>query len=156
MHNMEKKKVLTLCIVYDDMRILLGMKKRGFGMGRWNGFGGKIEPGESIEEAARRELEEEVGIVARNLEQKGVLTFTFLGDPTALEVHIFSANSFSGEPRETEEMRPQWYLHADIPYADMWPDDRHWLPLVLAGKSIQGKFEFNDYNTVADFDIREV
>lgn len=34
--------------------ILLGMKKRGFGMGKWNGFGGKIEGDETTEEGARR------------------------------------------------------------------------------------------------------
>ncbi len=43
------KTILTLCLIVDDGRILLGMKKRGFGAGRWNGFGGKVEEGESIE-----------------------------------------------------------------------------------------------------------
>ena len=50
------KKVLTLVLVRDVARhrVLLGMKKRGFGAGKWNGFGGKLEPGETIEEAAKR------------------------------------------------------------------------------------------------------
>ena len=50
------KKVLTLVLVRDvpQRRILLGMKKRGFGAGKWNGFGGKLEPGESVQEAAKR------------------------------------------------------------------------------------------------------
>lgn len=54
------QKVLTLCVLVNDDRVLLGMKKRGFGVGRWNGFGGKLELHETVEEAARREIFEEV------------------------------------------------------------------------------------------------
>jgi len=53
------KKVLTLVMPRREGRILLGMKKRGFGQGRWNGFGGKVEKGESVAEGAARELLEE-------------------------------------------------------------------------------------------------
>lgn len=71
------KQILTLCMVYDNKRILLGMKKRGFGSGRWNGFGGKIEADESIETAALRELKEEVGLEAKRIDKRAVLTFKF-------------------------------------------------------------------------------
>src|SRR3989344_8079112 len=105
----KKRKVLTLCVVHDHPRVLLGLKKRGFGEGRWNGFGGKIQDGETIEEAARREMEEESGIVAINLEKAGILTFEFKDDPTLLEVHLFKIHDFEGEPIESEEMRPIWF-----------------------------------------------
>ena len=47
-------KVLTLVFIRRQGEILLGYKKRGFGAGKWNGFGGKVEAGETIEEAAER------------------------------------------------------------------------------------------------------
>jgi 8-oxo-dGTP pyrophosphatase MutT (NUDIX family) len=47
-------KLLTLLFVLEPGKVLLGMKKRGFGVGRWNGFGGKVQSGESIEEGAIR------------------------------------------------------------------------------------------------------
>lgn len=47
-------KLLTLVMIMKDNRLLLGMKKRGFGKGRWNGFGGKVQGGETIIEAAKR------------------------------------------------------------------------------------------------------
>ena len=47
-------KVVTLLFVLRPGHVLLGMKKRGFGEGRWNGFGGKVEEDETIEEAAIR------------------------------------------------------------------------------------------------------
>ena len=53
-NKMTPNKLYTLVFVADASRILLGMKKRGFGVGRWNGFGGKVDPGESIEAAAKR------------------------------------------------------------------------------------------------------
>ena len=53
-------KHVTLLFLLTDDQILLAMKKRGFGMGRWNGVGGKIEPGETIEEATARECREEI------------------------------------------------------------------------------------------------
>ena len=51
---MVSNKVLTLAFVRDSCRILLGLKKRGFGEGRWNGFGGKVQKGESIKDGAKR------------------------------------------------------------------------------------------------------
>lgn len=52
--DMLSSKLLTLVMVVQPGRVLLGMKKRGFGAGRWNGFGGKVQAGETIEDAARR------------------------------------------------------------------------------------------------------
>ena len=51
---MAQNKLYTLVFVHTSSKILLGMKKRGFGVGRWNGFGGKVHVGESIEAAASR------------------------------------------------------------------------------------------------------
>lgn len=150
------KKVLTLCVVYNDTRILLGMKKRGFGAGRWNGFGGKIHDGETIEEAALRELSEEVGLIPRDMEKRGVVTFVYNDDQTAMEVHIFSVGEFDGEPEESEEMLPKWFFHDQIPYDDMWLDDRHWLPLFLEGKRFSGEFIFSDKNTIIDHSVKEL
>jgi len=150
------KKLLTLCIVHQDPRVLLGMKKRGFGAGRWNGFGGKLEPGESIEAAARREMQEESGVELIDMEKFGIVEFEFVGNPEILEVHIFKANNFLGELVESEEMRPQWFHVDEIPFADMWPDDKYWLPLILAGKKFTGKLLFADQDTVISQEFLEV
>ena len=84
------KKLLTLCIIYQHPNILLGMKRRGFGAGRWNGFGGKVGVREKIEEAAKREVREEARIEVLNLVKVGIVQFEFQGNPEILEVHIFS------------------------------------------------------------------
>lgn len=136
-------KQLTLCIVRQNGKVLLGMKKRGFGVGRWNGFGGKVHEGETIEDAARRELREECSIVPNNLIERGILTL--IGeDEHDLEVHIFEITKFKNQPQETEEMRPQWFDESVLPFHQMWPDDAYWFPLFLQGKKFTGTFVFKD------------
>ena len=137
------KKISTLCIIREQQKVLLGMKKRGFGEGRWNGFGGKVKEGEDIEGAAKREVLEEAGTEAGEMTKRGVINFEFEGDPNALEVHIFEITKFEGEPAESDEMRPKWFSASEIPFDKMWPDDRYWMPLFLAGKKFQGRFLFD-------------
>lgn len=95
-------KLLTLLFVLQPGKVLLGMKKRGFGEGWWNGFGGKVQQGESIEEAAKRETEEECGLVVSMLDKVGVIHFEFVGQPQILEVHVFRTEHYTGVPVETE------------------------------------------------------
>lgn len=151
------KKVLTLCLAVQEGKMLLGMKKRGFGAGKWNGFGGKVEPGETIEEAAKRETLEECGIVIRSMEQVAINEFQFEDKmEEILEVHLFRVDTFSGEPIETEEMRPEWFVFSDIPYDTMWVDDRHWMPLFLAGKKFRTKFLFGAGEVILEKEVSEI
>ena len=158
------KKVLTLCIVHKPFgdaqgkhpKILLGMKKRGFGAGKWNGFGGKVEKGERIVDAAKREMREEAGIKLQDISKVGVIEFEFKGNPEILKVHVFKASEFDGEPTESDEMRPKWFSVDKIPFSKMWPDDAHWLPHVLAGKKGKAKFWFDGFDKIVDKKIELV
>ena len=82
--------------------------------------------------------------------------FEFLGDPVILEVNIFKAVEFDGQPIETEEMKPQWFHVNNIPYDKMWPDDKYWLPLFLAGKKFKGRFIFQGQDKILSHDISTV
>jgi 8-oxo-dGTP diphosphatase/2-hydroxy-dATP diphosphatase len=148
-------KLLTLCLVTQPPRILLGMKKRGFGAGRWNGFGGKVSPGETVEDAARRELQEEASLTAAAISKRGIIEFSWQGRPGILQVHVFHVDSFTGTPAESEEMKPEWFDIADIPYDEMWQDDRHWFPLFLAGKSFRGAFVFDEKDNIISQELAE-
>ncbi|XP_012276183.1 7,8-dihydro-8-oxoguanine triphosphatase-like [Orussus abietinus] len=133
-------RVYSLVFVREASRILLGLKKRGFGEGKWNGFGGKVEPNETVVEGAVRELKEECGLLANSLKYKGVLKFQFKEDPTLLEVHVFDTYDVCGELTESDEMRPKWYNLQNIPFDKMWPDDAYWFPYMLRGELFKGYF----------------
>ncbi|MEK7139021.1 MAG: NUDIX domain-containing protein [Patescibacteria group bacterium] len=69
----------TLCLLLKEKEILLAMKKRGFGAGKWNGVGGKVDEGETVKLAATRELNEEIGVSVKeeHLEDVGNIKFIF-------------------------------------------------------------------------------
>ena len=156
-------KTATLCFVLRNgtrPEILLGRKKRGFGEGKLNGFGGKPEAGESLRDAAAREVFEEAGIQvsADSLQPAGQIVFLFPSRPAFdHHVHVFLTETFDGEPSESEEMAPAWFPLDRIPYDRMWQDDGYWLPRVLAGCTIDAEFRFGEDNeTVIDWRIDEV
>ena len=150
-------KQLTLCLAVEGDKILLGMKKLCFGAGRYNCYGGKLQEGESIEDAARREMEEECGVKVTEMEEVGVHMFEFSSDPgNFLEVHVFRVDAFEGSPEESEEMKPQWFDIDKIPYDTMWPDDRYWIPLFLEGKKFKAQFLFGEGDGVLKQDIQVV
>ncbi len=158
------KKLLTLCIIHQDGKVLLGMKKRGFGVGKWNGFGGKVEAGEAIEDAAKRELFEEVGLNALDLQKLGVLDFSWAASAKAsasqagqvLQVHIFKCTKFDGQPMEGEEMKPQWFLVSEIPFEKMWSNDKYFYPLFLENKKFEGRFVFGEGDDILEYELHEI
>lgn len=131
--------------------ICLAMKKRGFGAGRWNGVGGKLNEGETFEQGVMREAQEEVSVEPNNVQKVAELTFTFPANPDWNQiVETFVTESWEGEPTESEEMAPKWFSISDIPYADMWPDDIFWLPKVLEGNLVKAKFTFGEKDSVLE------
>lgn len=151
-----KVKLLTLCLIHQHPRVLLGMKKKGLGVGKWNGFGGKVEKGEDIENAARREVLEEAGITVTDTEKVGIIEFDLPGADEVHEVHVFRATEFSGEPIETDEMRPQWFDVSEIPFDKMWPDDKYWLPLLLTRKKFKGRYVLGKDDKILEMNLNEV
>ena len=132
----------TLLFILREGKILLIHKQRGFGAGKINGPGGKIDPGESALEAAGRETFEELEIMPLRAEQRGELRFAFR-DGYRLHCAVFVASDFVGVPRATPEAIPFWVELDRIPYDQMWADDRHWLPLLVRGAHFDGYFEFD-------------
>lgn len=159
-------RICTLFLLQDDdaatgPRLLLGRKRRGFGEGRWNGFGGKVEPGETLLAGALREMEEESGVAvaASDATLVGHLVFTFEATGAEeLHVHVFSARARGDEePVETEEMTPQWWpLSEGLPYDRMWLDDREWMPLLLRGDRFRGQFHFDGHKRILRHELQLV
>jgi 8-oxo-dGTP diphosphatase len=145
-------KQMTVCFLLKktpEREVLLGFKKTGFGVGKYAGIGGKVEAGETVEMAAIREVQEEIGVIIleQDLRFMGTVTFLF---PSKLEwnqvVSIFLAEKWVGEPGESNEIKPAWFKLDEVPFSSMWQDARHWIPRILSGDKIQAKFIFKDDN----------
>ncbi len=141
----------TLLFVIVDRKVLLIRKKRGLGAGKINGPGGKLDAGETPQQCALREVSEELCIDAINPQSRGELRFQFI-DGYSIHVHVFVADQYRGEPTETDEAIPLWYDIADVPYTEMWADDRVWLPAVLEGSGVDGRFTF-DGDKLLEYDV---
>jgi mutator protein MutT len=137
--------------------ICLAMKKRSFGVGRWNGVGGKVDIGETLSDAVVRETIEEINVTPRNFSKKAELVFIF---PHQLEwnqiVNVYFCVEWEGEPTESEEMKPEWFSVMNLPYKNMWPDDPFWLPHLINGKILKGNFILSENDTALEHSIEEV
>jgi len=132
----------TLVFVFRDDEILLINKKRGLGQGKVNGPGGKVDPGEIPEESAVRECREELHIEVDDLEYCGEHRFQFT-DGYSIHVWVYRTRSFTGVPTETPEAEPLWTPIDNIPFDQMWEDDRYWLPMLIRGEKFQTRWIFD-------------
>jgi 8-oxo-dGTP diphosphatase len=140
--NWKPREKATLCFIIENGKILLIEKKRGLGAGNVNGPGGRIEVGETAEQGAIRETQEEVGLTPTGMEWAGELSFQFR-DGYSLHVELYRASGWTGELMETDEAKPFWCSTNEIPYGRMWADDEQWMPRLLAGEKFRGWFEFD-------------
>jgi 8-oxo-dGTP diphosphatase len=138
-------RLVTLCFPIirqpdqTTVQVLLGRKRRGFGLGKIVGFGGGLEAGETAAEAAVRELFEESGLVATvaDLRHLGQVEFLFAAKPAwNMQAQLFTTEHWQGQPQNSDEMRPLWCSSHQLPRDQMWPDVDHWLPQVLSGQRV--------------------
>lgn len=138
---------------------LLGGEKGGFAAGKWDGSGGKVKPHETIEQAAVREVKEELGVEVRieDLQPIATINFAFTDKPEQnQQTHAYFVDYWEGEPSESEEMRPEWYLLEDIPYDQMWLADKYWLPRVLQGEKLKAEFTYGPQEQIEHYNILPV
>lgn len=138
--------------------ILLAKKKTGFGKGKVVGIGGNLEQGETVQQACVREIEEEIGvqIEEEDLERVARLTFYFPAKPEwDRVVYVFFTDKWQGTPQSSREVDPFWVQVDQLPATEMWADSELWLPEIIAGRRIIGRFTFKpDNETLAEYEIK--
>lgn len=146
----------SLCLLVRENTLCLGIKKKKLGKGKYNGFGGMQEAGETVEQTAIRELEEEARVHAEEYHKVAEMTYRFPSQPDWDQiVHVYIVTRWKGEPTETDEMTIEWFSFDSIPYHNMWDNDKYRLPQVLAGNKLKGTV-VHDGNTTIDKQIHIV
>ncbi len=148
----------TLLYIIKDNKILLAEKKRGFGVGKLNGVGGKIENDESIEQAMLRETMEEIGVKPIDFEQRAIIHFDlfYKGEKEKEDTYVFVASNYIGELIETEEMKPKWFELKNLPFEKMFSDDRLWLNSLIEGKKFEANIILDENFNTTDFNIKYI
>lgn len=109
--------------------------------GKWNGLGGKFEPGESPEECVAREVREESGLTIENPRLRGLLMFPgFKGNDWY--VFVFTAQEFSGELKENGEGYLKWIPDAELESLPLWPSDHIFFPWLREDNFFSAKFVY--------------
>lgn len=145
-------KIATLGVVIHNNKLLLGEKKKGeVGTGMLSGPGGKLDPGETLEECLCRETREEmeIDLDPASLELVAIIDFYAAGE-IDFQVYTYRAGILSGEIHETADMIPKWYPLNNLPFDRTYEADRHWLPKVISGEKFRANVYYRD--RARDFD----
>jgi 8-oxo-dGTP diphosphatase len=134
----------TLIYVRREGKTLMLRKARGHQRGKWNGLGGKAEPGEMPETCARREVLEESGLVVDTLDYRGLIVFPRFDGTNDWYVWIYLATAH-GEPVASSEGELAWIDDTAVGELEIHEGDRHFLPwLDLVGTTFSARFLYRD------------
>ncbi len=97
--------------------------------GKWIGVGGRLEEGESPEDALLREVREETGYLLTDYRARGLVTFVSDRFETE-QMHLFTADGFEGDPIECDEGDLHWVPRGEVPSLPLWEGDRIFLSLL--------------------------
>ena len=154
-------RICTLGFLFKEGKIILAKKKRKIGVGKWNGYGGKVEEGEDMVASLVREFKEEsdLDIDANACIPLGYMDFHFQDtDSSPLRAYVYRIDDFDGHPKETEEMgEPKEFKLDEIPYDEMMVGDDKFMPYVVNSKSFTGEIYFsNNGDELKSFKIQEI
>ena len=138
-----ERAVIVYIVDKNQNKVLLIHKKSGLGEGKINAPGGRIEKGERSIATAVRECQEEVSLTPLNPEKRVELHFQFTSG-FSIFGEVFFTDAWEGEMAESDEAKPFWCDLDNIPWEQMWEDDKLWLPRAMAGERLRGYFVFEE------------
>lgn len=124
-------------------------KENDMHYGKWNGLGGKLDPGETPEECAIREIREESGLQVTKPTLKGVLTFPAFAKEEDWYAFVFLVQDFEGELTESPEGDLEWIDDRQLLSLDLWEGDRIFLPWLERAGFFSAKFVYKDGRLVS-------
>jgi 8-oxo-dGTP diphosphatase len=149
-------KLATLCYLRQDGQTLMihRVKREGdIHQGKWNGLGGKFEPGESPEECVIREVQEEAGLQIFNPILKGFLSFPAFANDEDWYAFVFVADEFDGLLLDPPEGFLKWIPDNELLSLNLWEGDHFFLPLLDQPGFFSAKFVYHDGKLI-DYEIR--
>lgn len=147
-------KVATLCYVRRKGKTLMihrVKRENDMHKGKWNGLGGKLEPGETPEECVVREVKEECGLTVKNPILKGLLTFPAFDGFDDWYVFVFVATEAEGALTDSREGILKWINDSELLDLNLWEGDRIFLGWLDRKGFFSAKFVYKN-GTLIDHD----
>ncbi|NDD91766.1 NUDIX domain-containing protein [bacterium] len=165
-----ERKLIPACLVYlfrsgsDGQSEILMIHRHGregdYHSGKWNGLGGKFEPGESPWQAAAREVQEESGLALSSDRYfwLGTLQFPNFKEKksedwlcSVMTAHLDSAeaNKIQDGSRISDEGTLHWIPSHQVMELNLWEGDRKFIPHVLSARPFNGTFWYQGQQMVA-------
>jgi len=142
-------KLATLCYVMDKqsnctLMIYRNKKANDYHQGKWNGLGGKFNPGESPEECAIREIEEESGLKVSSVKMMGFITFPLFDGKDDWYVFLFTAHEFQGKLIDSPEGQLEWIPNNGLTEINLWEGDKIFIPWLFGDRFFSAKFNYQN------------
>ena len=147
MKNKPSTQLATLCYIKQDGKTLMlfrNKKENDYHEGKWNGLGGKFEPGETPEMCAQREIFEESGLTVGKLVLKGMIQFPLFDGEKDWFVFCFNAFDCTGDLIDSEEGSLSWIPDADIKKLNLWEGDKIFIPWLEKDGIFSARFEYEN------------
>ena len=148
-------KVSTLCYIKQNNQTLMLhriKKENDIHKNKWNGLGGKLEPGESPEDCVKREVFEESGLIIESPNLHGVITFPKFDGIDDWIVFVYTANNFEGNLIECNEGKLNWVSDDQLLSLNLWEGDKIFIPWLSQEKFFSAKFIYKK-KKLADYSV---
>jgi 8-oxo-dGTP diphosphatase len=149
-------KLATLCYLRrGDQTLMVHRIKKANDMhqGKWNGLGGKLDPGEMPEECAVREIYEESGLRVRNPQLKGLITFPAFDDFEDWYVFVYLVTDFEGDLIDSPEGNLQWINNTELKDLTLWDGDPIFMSWLDRPGIFSAKFTYNQGRLVSHEEV---
>ena len=152
------KTAMTVGFLVKDLTVLLIEKGRNIGAGKLTGVGGKQDEGETLDETQVRETEEEIKVKVKKMRKAAEIEFVFPHNPKyGGHVTAYVIQEWNGNPQTTPEAKSvDWYDIDNLPKDRMWHDNTIWVPMILSGKNVKGRFVIGPDDKVTEYTLSEV
>lgn len=147
-------KLATLCYVKDKKTkstLMIHRVKKANDMheGKWNGLGGKFEPGETPEECVIREVREESGLIITEPHLHGFITFPAFDGFDDWYVFIYTCDNYQGTLIDSPEGKLRWIPDEDVPKLNLWEGDSIFLNWLNQDTFFSAKFVYSNKKLIS-------
>ena len=144
----------TICFIINKDEMLMLYRNKKPNQHKWNGVGGKIEFGEHVVSSIKREIIEETGLHALEVDFRGTVTWN-----EESGMYVFICRKFQGEIIEGPEGKLEWKsIEWVLNNNQVVSNIKYFLPPLLEynQNEVEHAFSYNENGVIVDYQTKEL